>query len=117
MTFRFEGLEIWHRARAFSSHVDGLVVKFPAHKLYGLRSQMARAANATSLLIAEGAGLPTNPLFYHRLSLAVGETFEVASASFLALDRQYITQAMHEQTYELADALSRKISNFRQTLR
>lgn len=116
MPFRFEGLEIWNLAREFSNQIDHVISTFPKHELYGLRSQMSRAANAVSLLIAEGAGLPTKALFNHRLSLAVGETFEVAAAGFLALDRAYVTKDIHAQIYESADELSRKISNFRHTL-
>jgi four helix bundle protein len=77
MTFRFEGLEIWHRARDFSAKIHEVTVKFPRPELYGLTDQINRASDAVSLLIAEGSGLQTNALFSHRLGLAVGETFEV----------------------------------------
>ena len=88
MAFRFEGLEIWQRAREFSAKVHDVTVKFPRHEMYGLTDQINRASDAVSLLIAEGSGLRTNALFSHRLGLAVGETFEVVSGSFLALDRK-----------------------------
>ncbi|HEY4723399.1 MAG TPA: four helix bundle protein, partial [Anaerolineae bacterium] len=84
---------------------------------YGLANQMNRASTAVALLIAEGAGLETSALFNHRLGLAVGETFEVVSGSFLALDRQYITSEQQADIYERADALARKINAFRNTLR
>lgn len=61
MAFRFEGLEIWHKARDFSSRIYEVTAKFPSHELYGLANQMNRAANGVALLIAEGAGLDTNP--------------------------------------------------------
>jgi len=96
MPFRFESLEIWHRAREYSARIYEVTAKFPSHELYGLASQMNRSANAPSLLFAEGAGLDTDALFNHRLGLAVGETCEVVAGSFLALDRKYIT-AEHRQ--------------------
>ena len=91
MAFRFESLEIWHQAREFSSGVHSLTAHFPPHELYGLASQMNRAADAPALLIAEGAGLDTHAQFSHRLGLAIGETSEVVAGSLLALDRKYIT--------------------------
>jgi len=94
-----------------------VTAKFPHHELYGLANQMNRASTAVALLIAEGAGLETSALFNHRLGLAVGETFEVVSGSFLALDRQYITSEQQADIYERADALARKINAFRNTLR
>ena len=117
MPFRFEGLEIWHKAREFSARIYEVTAKFPQHELYGLASQMNRSSNAVSLLIAEGAGLQTNALFNHRLGLAVGETFETVSGSFLALDRKYVTSEKQAEIYEWGDALARKINAFRNTLR
>jgi hypothetical protein len=48
--------------------------------------------------------------------LAVGEISEVASGSFLALDRKYISSEQQAQIYEWSDALARKINAFRNTL-
>jgi four helix bundle protein len=115
--FRFEGLEIWHKAREFSARIYEVTAKFPQHELYGLASQMNRAANAVPLLIAEGAGLDTDAQFNHRLGLAVGEAFEVVSGSFLALDRSYLNAEKQAEIYESGDALARKINAFRNTLR
>jgi len=117
MSFRFESLEIWHKAREFSAQVYEVTAKFPAHELYGLASQMNRASNAVSLLIAEGSGLDTTALFNHRLGLAVGETFEVVSGSFLALDRKYITAEKQTEIYQHGETLGRQINAFRKTLR
>jgi len=117
MSFRFEGLEIWHRAREFSSRIHEVTAKFPRQEMYGLSDQINRASDAVSLLIAEGSGLQTNALFSHRLGLAVGETFEVISGSFLALDRKYITCEKQAEIYEWGDALARKINAFRNTLK
>jgi four helix bundle protein len=117
MLFRFEGLEIWQRAREFSGKIHETTVKFPHHEVYALADQMNRAADAVSLLIAEGSGLQTNALFSHRLGLAVGETFEVVSGSFLALDRKYINLDEQAQLYEWGNALARKINAFRNTLK
>ncbi len=69
MPFRFESLEIWHKARDFSARIYEMTAKFPPHELYGLASQMNRGSNAVSLLIAEGAGLDTNgPMNWHARS-------------------------------------------------
>jgi four helix bundle protein len=105
MPFRFEGLEIWHKARDFSARIYEVTAKFPQHELYGLANQMKRASNAVALLIAEGAGLDTNALFRHRLGLAVGETSEVAAASF-CLDRKYIAASSKRAFTKWADELA-----------
>ncbi|MBI4761259.1 MAG: four helix bundle protein [Chloroflexota bacterium] len=117
MPFRFEGLEIWHRAREFSARIHEVTVKFPRQEMYALTDQINRASDAVALLIAEGSGLQTDALFNHRLGLAVGETFEVVAGSFLALDRKYLTPETQKEMYEWGDALARKINAFRNTLR
>ena len=117
MPFRFEGLEIWHKAREFSARTYEMTARFPHHELFGLASQMNRASNAVSLLIAQGSGLETKALFAHRLGLSVGETFEVVAGSFLALDRKYITSEEQAEIYELGQSLARMINAFRNTLR
>ncbi len=117
MPFRFEGLEIWQRAREFSEKIHKVTATFPRHEMYALSDQINRASDAVSLLIAEGSGLQTDALFNHRLGLAVGETFETVSGSFLALDRKYISAEQQKEMYEWGDALARKINAFRRTLK
>lgn len=117
MAFRFEGLEIWHKAREFSLKVNQLTATFPSSQRYSLADQMNRASNAPALLIAEGSGLDTNPLFSHRLGLAIGEICEVAAGGFMALDRGFITVEQKNQVYEWADELARKINAFRNSLK
>ncbi len=117
MPFRFEGLEIWQRAREFSAKVHAVTCRFPRNEFHALADQLNRAADAVPLLIAEGSRLQTKSLFSHRLGLAVGETFEVVSGSFLALDRNYITREVQAEMYEWGEALARKINAFRNTLK
>ena len=91
MAFRFEGLEIWQKAREFSLRINTVTATFPPKEKYALADQMNRASNAPALLIAEGSGLDTNALFSHRLGLAIGEICEVAAAALMSMDRGYIT--------------------------
>jgi hypothetical protein len=99
--FRFEGLEIWHTlalagsargAREFSARIHEVTVKFARQD-------------------------QTNALFSHQPGLAVGETFEVVSGSFPALDRKYITPEKQAEVYIWGDALGRKLIAFRNILK
>lgn len=116
MAFRFESLKIWHMARDFSHQVYQVTASFPDSERYSLSSQMTRAANSVSLNIAEGAGRDTGADFNRFLGLAVGSAFEVASASFLALDRGYVDQETHHCLYSAAEKLAKSINSFRKTL-
>jgi len=116
VAFRFESLEIWRLARAYAERVYAVTAKFPRHEDYGLRSQMNRAVNSIGLNIAEGAGKSSNKAFGYHLDIAVGSTFEVVSASFLALDRAYITDEEQKLLYSEGERLAKSINAFRNTL-
>jgi len=115
--FRYESLEIWHKARAFATKVYAATAKFPRHEDYGLRSQMNRAVNSIGLNIAEGSAKSTNKAFDYHLEIAVGSAFEVVSASFLAFDRGYIAEQERKELYDDGERLAKSINAFRNTLR
>ena len=116
MAFRFENLDIWHLARAYATRVYAITAKFPRHEDYGLRSQMNRAVNSISINIAEGSAKNSNKAFDYHLEISVGSTFEVVGASFLALERGYITKREQELLYNEGERLARAINAFRNTL-
>jgi four helix bundle protein len=116
VAFRFEGLEIWDKARAYSASVHAVISRLPRHEDYGLRSQPSRAANSIGLNIAEGAARRTAKAFDYHLEVAVGSVFETVAAAALALDRGYITQDQHRLLYADGESLAKSINAFRKTL-
>ncbi|HZQ06770.1 MAG TPA: four helix bundle protein [Anaerolineae bacterium] len=113
MPFRFESLDIWHAARAFANAVYRITAKFPRHEDYGLHSQMNRAANSICLNIAEGSARSTDKAFDNYLEISIGSVFEVASASYRAMDENYITAEEHKALYNQAEILAKRINAFR----
>jgi len=116
MPFRFESLDIWHMAKDYARKVYDATAKFPRHEDYGLRSQMNRAANSIGLNIAEGSAKSTNRAFDYHLEIAIGSTFEVVAASFLAVDSAYITNEEPRHLYDEGQKLAKSINAFRSTL-
>lgn len=116
MPFRFESLDIWHMAREYARKVYGATAKFPRHEDYGLRSQMNRAANSIGLNIAEGSAKGSHKAFDYHLEVAIGSTFEVAAASFLAVDNAYITSEEQKGLYDEGQKLAKSINAFRNAL-
>ncbi|MGQ0542653.1 MAG: four helix bundle protein [Blastocatellia bacterium] len=57
----FEDVEIWQKSHAFVLEVYHLSESFPKHELYGLTSQLRRAAVSVPANFAEGFGKATKP--------------------------------------------------------
>lgn len=77
---------------------------------------MNRAANSIGLNIAEGSAKGSNKAFEYHPEVAVGSTFEVAAASFLARDNVYITNEEQTELYDEGQKLAKSINVFRNTL-
>ena len=103
-------------ARNYSLKVSCATARFPGHEDYGLRSQMNRAANSIGLNISDGSAKGSNKAFDCHLEVAIGSTFEVAAASFLAADNAYITTDEQRELYDEGQKLGKSINTFRNTL-
>jgi four helix bundle protein len=77
---------VWQRGYATSLKVYRLTAGFPAGELYGLVSQMRRAAISIPSNIAEGYGRHTSAEFLRSLRMAYGSNCELETQALLACD-------------------------------
>lgn len=117
MAFRFESLEIWHLAVAYADEIYQLTEKFPKHEMFGLISQVRRAAVSISSNIAEGSGSVTIKDYKNYLDIAIKSTLETVSELVVAEKRGYIDKKTKEMLYEKAEILIRKIRAFKISLK
>lgn len=73
----FRDLVVWHRGVDLSVAVYELTRGFPKDELYGLRSQLQRAAVSVPSNIAEGSGRRSTGEFLQFLGTARGSNYEV----------------------------------------
>src|SRR5437868_5047819 len=71
--------------------------RFPRAELFGLTSQMRRAAVSIGSNIAEGCGRATRKQFLHSLDQAAGEASELEYQCLVAEDMNYGRPAEVEQ--------------------
>ena len=74
---------------------------FPADEMYGLKSQLRRAAVSIPSNIAEGQGRASSGEFHHFLGIARGSMLEVETQVHIAQRLRYLSQ---EQVSEIAKA-------------
>ena len=116
MAFKFENLNVWKASIDFTDDVYSLTRKFPKDELFGLSSQMRRAANSIALNIAEGATGNSNPEFKRFLIIASRSCAEVISCLYLANRRKYITDQEFSKVYFLTESLYRMINKLKSVL-
>jgi four helix bundle protein len=84
MAQSFQDLLVWHRAIDLSVSVYSATCSFPKDELYGLTSQLRRAAVSVASNIAEGRGRLTQGEFRQFLGHAQGSNFEVQTQIAIA---------------------------------
>ena len=73
----YEDLEVWQLAMTLAEHCYELTKQFPKEELYGLISQIRRAAVSIPANIAEGYGRDQTGNFIQFLRIAQGSSREL----------------------------------------
>jgi four helix bundle protein len=107
--FSFENLKVYRDSLQFAKDIYRLTKKFPKDEIFGLTSQLRRAASSVVLNIAEGSGL-TKSEFKNFLRRARGSIYECIPILAIAQDTKYVSEEEHKQLYERCDTLARSIS-------
>ena len=90
--FSYRDLRIWQEAVALALVIYRATAEFPKHELYGLTSQMRRAAVSVSSNIAEGKGHSSDGDFGRFLFHARGSLLELQTQIVIASGLDYLTK-------------------------
>ena len=85
----FRDLLVWQKAMDLADGVYTATADFPRHELFGLTSQMRRAAVSIPSNIAEGRALGGGR-YRHHLRIALGSEAELQTQIELAVRRAYL---------------------------
>jgi four helix bundle protein len=86
----YRDLKVWQKSYTTSLSVYRLTRKFPSDELYGLVSQMRRAAISVPSNIAEEYGRHTSAEFPRYLRIAYGSNCELETQAMLACDLGFL---------------------------
>lgn len=111
--FRFEKLDVWQLAIAFSDDIYRETQSFPADERFGLTNQLRRAAVSIAANIAEGSGRMSDRDFARFMEIAYGSLMETVSHLEIARRQSFITSEAAEMLRSTADRLARMLSGFR----
>jgi len=82
---------------------------FPSREMYGLMSQIRRAAVSVPSNIAEGQCRRTLPAYLNHLSIALGSQGELETQIELSRRLTYLTDSEAEEVLELAGRVGRRL--------
>lgn len=117
MSFKFENLNVWKEAVKFASEIYSLTKKFPNDELFGIISQLNRAAVSVSLNIAEGQGRGSDADLSRFIQMSIGSLNEVVTLLYISLEQKYINQADFNRLYKRCEDISKMLHAFRNYLK
>ncbi len=117
MEFRnYRDLEVWQKAMDLVVECYQMTKKFPKSEIYGLTSQLQRAAISVPANIAEGRERQYTKEFLQHLSIAYGSLAELETHLQIAERLNYIDRDQLKQRLEETAEIGRMINGLRRSL-
>jgi four helix bundle protein len=113
----YRDLRVWQRAMEYVSVVYDATLGFPKEELYGLVSQMRRAAVSIPSNIAEGKGRITDRDRSHFYLQARGSLLELETQVLIARGLEFLTEARAEALLERSSELGRMLNSLIHSIR
>jgi four helix bundle protein len=113
----YRDLIAWQKGMQLVAAVYDATDGFPAHELYGLVSQLRRAAVSVPSNIAEGKAHYSNRDFVRFLRHARGSLAEIETQILIAETRKYIEAEKVTQLKQQLDELGRILSGLINSLK
>jgi four helix bundle protein len=107
----------WQKAMDLAESVHRATQHWPKDELYGLRSQVRRAAVSIPANVAEGQGRTGAKEFQHHLSIAYGSLREAETHLLLAQRLGYSDEAVCEALMRQAAEVGRLLLGLMRSLR
>jgi four helix bundle protein len=111
MVKSYRELIVWQKGIRLAVLVYERSKTFPREDLYGLTSQLRRAAIAIPSKIAEGAGRLSTPDYRHYFGMARGSNFELQTQLTIARELGFGEAAQMEEIEGLSIDIGKMISS------
>lgn len=109
-------LVVWQLGMELAVAVYDLVKSFPKSELYGMTSQLTRAAVSVPANIAEGHARTSRKDYAHFVAIARGSLMETETYLMLAARLGYLSEAQAEPTLQLITRISKMLLSLRNKL-
>ena len=108
-------LDVWKRAMDLVEQVYLLTSSFPSSEIYGLTTQIRRAAVSVPSNIAEGASRTGDKELLYFLNVATGSIAEIETQLLIGVRLKYVDQ--HNEIFDLITEVRKLLLGFRNYVR
>ncbi len=110
---RFTQLKVWQRSHKLALSLYRETLRFPKHELFGVTSQLRRAAVSVPANIAEGSKRISSKEYARFLNVAEGSTAELEYLLVLSRDLEYIGSEKADELISEAREVASMLSGLR----
>jgi four helix bundle protein len=105
--YNFEKLIVWQKAMDFCELIYKETKTFPKEELFGLTSQLRRAATSIVLNISEGTACASKREFRHFLNIALCSQYESVAITRLCDRLHFIDSANYIRINQALDEIGK----------
>jgi four helix bundle protein len=113
----FEDLEVWQKSHALTVKVYRITENFPRAEMFGLTSQIRRAAGSVGANLAEGCGRWGEAELARYVQIAMGSASELQNHLRLARDLDFLNSGEHQNVIKDVTSVRQMLTALLQTLR
>jgi four helix bundle protein len=106
----FKDLRVWSKAHSLTIDIYKATRPFPREELFGMTSQMRRAASSIGANIAEGSGRKSDGELTRFLHIARGSAAELEYHLLLAHDLDLLSDTLYSVLAKQADEVQRMLT-------
>jgi len=93
----FKELRVWEEAHKLTVQLYQETEDFPRKEMFGLTSQIRRAAASIGANLAEGCGRQSEGEFSRFIQIAMGSASELEYHLLLSRDLEFLTKSAYEE--------------------
>lgn len=113
----YKKLKIWDIADKLATEIYKITKKFPREELYGITSQIRRAASSVPLNIVEGHASNSRKEFLSFLNIAKRSLAETEYILELSLKLDYLNKQDYEGIENIRHELGKMLNGFMESLK
>lgn len=117
MSHSYRDLVVWQEAKGLALEVYNLSEKFPKTEIYGLTSQIRRAAVSVVSNVAEGQGRLTKGEFIQFLGHSRGSLLELLTQLEIAVELRYLSSTEFQVIDQKASGVLRLLNGLLGSMR